>query len=57
MDTSLWSNDVGRGFHPVQCGCSRETVKRSDAAGWAEYGYCASHSRYFWGLRLHWSAP
>ncbi|HEX3963980.1 MAG TPA: transposase, partial [Trebonia sp.] len=20
---------------------------------WAEYGYCASHSRYFWGLRLH----
>jgi hypothetical protein len=28
-------------------------VTRSDAAGWAEYGYCASHSRYFWGLRLH----
>ena len=24
-----------------------------DLAGWAEYGYCASHSRYFWGLRLH----
>jgi len=22
-------------------------------AGFAEYGYCASHSRYFWGLRLH----
>ncbi|MEU7854523.1 transposase [Nonomuraea sp. NPDC049141] len=22
-------------------------------AGWAEYGYCASRSRYFWGLRLH----
>jgi hypothetical protein len=21
--------------------------------GWAEYGYCASHSRFFWGLRLH----
>lgn len=20
---------------------------------WAEYGYCASHSRYFWCLRLH----
>ena len=37
----------------MQCGCSRETVKRSDAAGRAEYGYCASHSRYFWGLRLH----
>jgi hypothetical protein len=27
--------------------------KRSDLAGWAEYGYCASHSHYFWGLRLH----
>ena len=22
-------------------------------AGWAGYGYCASHSRFFWGLRLH----
>ena len=38
---------------PVECGRSRETVKRSDLAGWAEYGYCASHSRFFWGLRLH----
>jgi DDE family transposase len=25
----------------------------SDLAGWAEYGYRASHSRWFWGLRLH----
>jgi hypothetical protein len=38
---------------PIECGRSRETAKRSDLAGWAEYGYCASHSRYFWGLRLH----
>ena len=38
---------------PVECGRSRETVKRSDMAGYASYGYCASHSRYFWGLRLH----
>lgn len=38
---------------PVECGRSRETAHRSDLAGWAEYGYCASHSRYFWGLRLH----
>jgi Transposase DDE domain len=54
MDTSLWSDDIWVvDSTPVQCGCSRETVKRSDAAGWAEYGYCASHSRYFWGLRLH----
>ena len=27
--------------------------KRSDLAGWAETGYCASHARFFWGLRLH----
>jgi len=54
MDTSLWSDDVWViDSTPVQCGCSRETVTRSDAAGWAQYGYCASHSRYFWGLRLH----
>jgi uncharacterized protein (DUF2267 family) len=38
---------------PVECGRSRETAKRSDLAGYAQYGYCASHSRYFWGLRLH----
>lgn len=38
---------------PVECGRSRETAKRSNLAGDAGYGYCASHSRYFWGLRLH----
>ena len=38
---------------PVECGRSRETVKRSDMVGYASYGYCASHTRYFWGLRLH----
>ena len=38
---------------PVPCGASRETVKRSELAGWAAYGYCASHSRYFWGLWLY----
>jgi hypothetical protein len=32
---------------------SRETVKRSAFAGFAEYGYCASHSRFFYGFRLH----
>ena len=41
---------------PVECGRSRETAKRSQLAGWATYGYCASHSRYFWGLRLHLTA-
>ena len=29
------------------------TTKRSRLAGWAGYGYCASHSRFYWGLRLH----
>jgi transposase len=38
---------------PVECGRSRETVKRSALAEIAGYGYCASHSRWFWGLRLH----
>jgi len=52
--TSVWSDDVRVvDSTPVECGRSRETVKRSDLAGWAEYGYCASHSRFFRGLRLH----
>jgi hypothetical protein len=38
---------------PVPCAASRATVKRSDLAGWAGYGYCKSHHRYFWGLRLY----
>jgi len=38
---------------PVPCGMSRETVKRSDLAGHAGYGYCASHSRFYWGLKLY----
>jgi hypothetical protein len=53
-DTTLWSDDVWvADSTPIECGRSRETAKRSDLAGFAEYGYCASHSRYFWGLRLH----
>jgi len=38
---------------PVACGQSRETVKRSELAGYAAYGCCASHSRRFWGFRLY----
>lgn len=53
-DTGLWGDDVWvADSTPVECGRSRETVKRSDLAGYAEYGYCASHSRFFWGFRLH----
>ena len=53
-DTTLWTDDVWVvDSTPVECGRSRETTRRSALAGWAAYGYCASHSRYFWGLRLH----
>jgi hypothetical protein len=38
---------------PVPCGASRETVRRSDLAGWAGYGYERSHSRWYWGLKLY----
>ena len=49
-----WHDDVWLADStPIECGRSRETQKRSDLAGWAQYGYCASHSRFFWGLRLH----
>jgi hypothetical protein len=52
--TSLWTDDVWVvDSTPVECARSRETVRRSDLAGRAQYGCCASHSRWFWGLRLH----
>jgi len=54
VDTSLWTDDVWVvDSTPIECGRSRQTARRSELAGWAEYGYCASHSRYFWGRRLH----
>lgn len=37
---------------PIPCGQSRETTRRSALAGHAGYGYCRSHSRFFWGFRL-----
>ncbi len=53
-DTSMWTEDLWVvDSTPVECARSKETVRRSELAGWAEYGYCASHTRYFWGLRLH----
>jgi len=53
-DTDLWQHPIRiADSTPVQCGASRTTVQNSDLAGWAGYGYCASHSRRFWGLRLH----
>jgi hypothetical protein len=45
---------------PVETARSRETVKRGGSsslddalANAADYGYCASHSRHFYGFRLH----
>lgn len=37
---------------PVPCGQSVVTAKRSGLAGHAGYGYCASHSRFYWGAKL-----
>jgi hypothetical protein len=38
---------------PVECGRSRETAQRSQLAEVCGYGYSRSHSRWFWGCRLH----
>jgi hypothetical protein len=38
---------------PVECARSVETTRRSALADAADYGFCASHSRFFWGFRLH----
>jgi hypothetical protein len=45
---------------PIETCRSRQTVKRGGSsslddalANAADYGYCASHSRYFYGFRLH----
>ena len=37
---------------PVPCGQSAVTARRSDLYGWAGYGYCPSHSRWYWGAKL-----
>jgi hypothetical protein len=38
---------------PVECGRSLETSRRSQLAEICGYGYSKSHSRWFWGMRLH----
>lgn len=54
LDTDFWHDTVWiADSTPIECGRSRPTTRRSDLAGWASYGYCASHSRWFWGLRLY----
>jgi DDE family transposase len=37
---------------PVPCGQSVITARRSGLAGYAGYGYCPSHSRWYWGAKL-----
>jgi hypothetical protein len=38
---------------PVECGRSLETTRRSQLAEVCGYSYSKSHSRWFWGMRLH----
>jgi hypothetical protein len=38
---------------PVECGRSLDTARRSELADVAAYGWSRSHSRWFWGMRLH----
>ncbi len=38
---------------PVECGRSLETTRRSQLAEACGYSYSKSHSRWFWGMRLH----
>jgi Transposase DDE domain len=56
----FWDELVLLDSTPVECARSRETVKRAGAnqlddaiANAAGYGYCRSHSRFFFGMRLH----
>ena len=49
-----WSDEVKLiDATPIPCGTSRTTVRRSRLGDWAGYGYCAAHSRWYWGLKLY----
>jgi Transposase DDE domain len=37
---------------PVPCGQSLATTRSSELAAWAGFGYCAAHSRRYWGFKL-----
>jgi len=37
---------------PLPCGQSVVTARRSALYGWAGYGYCPGHSRFYWGAKL-----
>jgi hypothetical protein len=53
-DCDFWHDDVWIiDSTPVECARSIATRRRSALAGWASYGHCSAHNRFFWGLRLH----
>jgi hypothetical protein len=37
---------------PLPCGQSIRTTRTSELAPWAGFGYCAAHSRRYWGFKL-----
>jgi transposase len=49
----FWDSMVLIDSTPVECGRSVETTRRSDLGPACAYHYSRSHSRWFWGMRLH----
>jgi hypothetical protein len=52
-EPGLWRRPAAHRLDPGGVRRSRETAKRSALGEAAGYGYCAAHSRWFWGFRLH----
>jgi Transposase DDE domain len=48
-----WDQIVLLDSTPVECGRSVETARRSQRAVACAHHYSRSHSRWFWGMRLH----
>src|SRR3954467_9257726 len=48
-----WDQIVLLDSTPVECGRSVETTRRSQLADACAHHYSRSHSRWFWGMRLH----
>ncbi len=52
--TSVGSGDVWVvESTPVECAPLPRDLQTLRPGRLGRYGYCASHSRFFWGLRLH----
>lgn len=49
----FWDNMVLIDSTPVECGRSVDTSRRSQLAPACAHHYSRSHSRWFWGMRLH----